>query len=390
MTALVTCGDGYLGEIGPFDVPVPWWPEVELICAHLESVLGGPVVVLRLLRAEGGESPRGGHVTYHAEFLGERAGGPIPKELAEGHPRRSAWATAQGVRDALDWTDAALSTAGRPRTGPAIQVKTWNLAGLWRIPTAGGPVWLKITSAFASDEGSVIQAFAAVDPTLVPVIVAVDPANHRVLMEQVPGEDCWSAPAEVIGDTVARFAAAQTAVVAPAGLRRRAPKDLAGEVAALLDGEAGRQLSADELRDAWDLVSGLPALVADLDACGLPETVVHGDFHTGNWRAEAGKPAVALDFADACLGHPVVDGLRPRLMMPVERWAETTRPWVEAWRRLVPGSDPAHALTLGEPIQHLTCAVVYQEFLDGIEPSERVYHEGDPASVIRAAVSTRP
>ena len=34
----------------------------------------------------------------------------------------------------------------------------------------------------------------------------------------------------------------------------------------------------------------------------------------------------------------------------------------------------------------LTYAVRYQEFLDGIEPSEQVYHRGDPAAAIRAAL----
>jgi hypothetical protein len=31
--------------------------------------------------------------------------------------------------------------------------------------------------------------------------------------------------------------------------------------------------------------------------------------------------------------------------------------------------------------------VRYQEFLDGIEPSERVYHLGDPAASIRHALA---
>jgi hypothetical protein len=248
--------------------------------------------------------------------------------------------------------------------------------------------WLKITPSFGTDEGAVIQAFAAVDPTLVPGIVAADPANNRVLMEHVPGEDCWSAPPDMIRDAVTRFAAAQTAVVPPPGLPRRALKDLAGEVAALLDGEAGREMSAGELGMAWDLVAALPGLVAELDACGLPETVVHGDFHSGNWRAEPGGLPVIVDFADAHLGHPVPDGLRPRHGMAPDRWAAATDAWVTAWRRLMPGSDPARALEVGEPIQNLLYAVRYQEFLDGIEPSERVYHEGDPAAVIRAALAT--
>ncbi|WP_393086788.1 hypothetical protein [Streptomyces sp. LN704] len=52
----------------------------------------------------------------------------------------------------------------------------------------------------------------------------------------------------------------------------------------------------------------------------------------------------------------------------------------------MPASDPARALVLAEPLALLTYAVRYQEFLDGIEPSERVYHEGDPADAIRAAL----
>lgn len=41
-----------------------------------------------------------------------------------------------------------------------------------------------------------------------------------------------------------------------------------------------------------------------------------------------------------------------------------------------------------EPLAHLAYAVRYQEFLDNIEPSERVYHLGDPAAVIRHALAS--
>lgn len=54
---------------------------------------------------------------------------------------------------------------------------------------------------------------------------------------------------------------------------------------------------------------------------------------------------------------------------------------------MLPAADPRRALTVGEPLAHLLYAVRYQEFLDNTEPSERVYHEGDPAAEIRAALS---
>ena len=28
-----------------------------------------------------------------------------------------------------------------------------------------------------------------------------------------------------------------------------------------------------------------------LKDCGLPDTIVHGDFHPGNWRSDGGPPA---------------------------------------------------------------------------------------------------
>ena len=62
--------------------------------------------------------------------------------------------------------------------------------------------------------------------------------------------------------------------------------------------------------------------------------------------------------------------------------------WIDAWASRLPGCDPAGALSIAEPLAHLAYAVRYQEFLDGIEPSERIYHLGDPAAAIRAALRT--
>ena len=61
--------------------------------------------------------------------------------------------------------------------------------------------------------------------------------------------------------------------------------------------------------------------------------------------------------------------------------------WVEAWRTARPDSDPDRALVVAEPLAHLYYALRYQEFLDGIEKSERIYHLGDPASCVRAALA---
>ncbi|MFH8467941.1 phosphotransferase [Streptomyces sp. NPDC017991] len=119
--------------------------------------------------------------------------------------------------------------------------------------------------------------------------------------------------------------------------------------------------------------------------CGLPDTVVHGDFHPGNWRADEGPPVV-VDFADAHWGNPVLDGLRLCSFLPEPVRASVARAWAEAWRERVPDSDPARAPAVAEPLAPLAPAVRHPEFLDGVEPSERAYHQGDPASASREAV----
>src|SRR4051812_1038041 len=54
VSAVVTVDGALLGAVGPFAVEVPWWSEVEAVVARLRRTLGVPLVVLRLLRVDGG------------------------------------------------------------------------------------------------------------------------------------------------------------------------------------------------------------------------------------------------------------------------------------------------------------------------------------------------
>lgn len=448
----MSAGDEMLGAIGPFPVDIPWWSEAAPVVDRLEKLLGVPVLVLRLLAVDGGEGGRDGHVTYHVEALGRPASGVLERRPAGPGPLdgeevlRSSWARSAGLRELLGWAGETLAAAGRPMTGPVEQRRTWNLSGLFRLPTARGPVWLKATPRFAADETAVIAAFARVDPGMVPVVLGA--GERRVLMEHVPGVDCWQPSARTLGAAMRRIVTAQAALAdrgpagvldgsspwartdhpdrpdgtdsadgmnppngtalprpgdgtppsgagdrrpAPSGVadRRPAPSGVADRratrlvdaVHALLDGPVRKELTAQELLATRELTRRWDAL-AD---CGLPDTLVHGDFHPGNWRSDGGPPVV-VDFADAHWGHPVLDGLRVHHFLHGPVRATAARAWVDAWKACRPASDPARALVLAEPLAQLAYAVRYQEFLDGIETSERVYHEGDPVDAIRAAL----
>jgi hypothetical protein len=114
---------------------------------------------------------------------------------------------------------------------------------------------------------------------------------------------------------------------------------------------------------------------------GLPDTLTHGDFHPGNWRASG----EVIDWSDACWGHPALDACRVIEYSPELRDV-ISRVWSEAWLAHRPASEPLEALDAARRASHLHNAVKYQEFLDNIESSERIYHEGDPQDELRAVL----
>jgi aminoglycoside phosphotransferase (APT) family kinase protein len=126
---------------------------------------------------------------------------------------------------------------------------------------------------------------------------------------------------------------------------------------------------------------------AALAACGLPDALVHGDFHSGNLRGRLGEPLTVLDWTDTCIGPPLIDEvmfLDGRSTADAQLLREA---WVGAWRRHVRGCDPERAAKFVEPVAALHFAVVYQRIRDAIEPDEWAYHADDAALWLRRAAS---
>jgi Ser/Thr protein kinase RdoA (MazF antagonist) len=148
----------------------------------------------------------------------------------------------------------------------------------------------------------------------------------------------------------------------------------------------GSALELPEHRSLEALVAGLSARVTAIEECGVPEALVHGDFHPGN---VAGRPGdyVILDWGDSFLGHPLIDELAfVERLSPSGQTA--AREWfVTAWKRIAPGSDPARAAHLLEPLVTLLAAVMYADFCAHIEPDERIYHSADVGRMLRQAAA---
>lgn len=383
-----------IGALAPFDLATPlsayriiqWWPEVAQVVARARDLHGVEVTVLRLIQVQPDPtdpSGMGGSVAYAVETAK-----PPPDLLPWSgsiteDPKRAAWARPGGPALDLTWADAMLHSLGRRRSGPAEQIKTWNLSSIWRIPTPDGDTWLKAVPSFFAHEGAVI---GAIGPPFVPVLLGTEPG--RALLGDVPGENRFGAPRELMLEMVAFLVKLQTKWMdrLPELFSLGAPDlraDQLGPALAHLVARCGNQIGLKERRALDRLISGLADRWTEIDSCGLPPTLVHGDFHPGNFRGEAGS-LVLMDWGDSFIGHPLFD-----MTAMLEHAGDSRQPvrqaWLQAWAEAIPGSEPAHAAELLAPVALLRNALVYRSFLDQIEASEHPYHAADVTKWLAAA-----
>lgn len=389
---LVDAAGRVLGALPPFEVEPPWWQEVAAVVAGARARYAIEITVLRLLEAQRPRPP-GGDVTYLAQVAAAPstpALTPLGRESAtalQPHDRRAAYAEVGGPDADLAWARGALAAVGRELVA-ATQIRTWNLSSIWRLELADNSLaWLKVVPAFMLTEGALLLAL---DPAPVAGVVAHD--ARRTLLEHVPGEDLYEASLAARVAMVEKLVALQAreATRLEPLLALGVPDWRAPRLAAAIEGvvrRVGGELDAAALVGLRRWVAGIPDRFEQLAACGIPDTLVHGDFHGGNVRGASDTTELTLvDFADAAIGHPLLDAWVLINTSPEHMRVGVTSAFARAWRERLPDSDPARALALLEPLGHLRQAAVYLQMLDAIEPSERPYHADDPLICLQRAV----
>jgi aminoglycoside phosphotransferase (APT) family kinase protein len=320
-------------------------------------------------------------VTYLAEVadvVAPAAAEPCAVVLDE-QPLRNGYAKVGGPAADLAWARGVLSEHGLAHAGSPMQIKTWNLSSLWRIPIADGNAWLKVVPSFFGHEAALIQAMAR-EPG-VPRVLGFDVG--RLLMAEIPGQDLFQASIEQRLSMIELLVRLQRAWAGRAdsllalGLPDRRAHQLAPAIAWALE-RTRQQLDAADVCVLAGFVAELSQRFADVDACGLPDTLVHGDFHSGNVRGGSGRLTL-LDWADASVGQPLLDCSAFLERAPLHMRAPLRAHWQNVWRAALPGSDPERAWQLLQPIAAARQAVIYLEFLEHIEPAEQAYHRHDPA-----------
>jgi Ser/Thr protein kinase RdoA (MazF antagonist) len=379
---LVDRDGAVIGQLPEVLAGSQWWPEVASVVRAVRERFGIDVTILRLLSSPPA-GMRGGHVKYLAEVASHVECAPSDVVLDE-QPLRARYARVGGPAEDLDWACTVLAGHGLSLASPPMQMKTWNLSSLWRLPLErGDDAWLKAVPRFFRHEGALIDALGPNAP--VPRLYGFEPG--RLVMRYIPGADLWEATlSQRLAMLDALTALQETCAPRVADLLALGVADwrataLRTAIESVFE-RTRHELTPHEARVVAAFVEGLDARFSALDACGLPDSLVHGDYHPGNVRGRDLELTI-LDWGDAGVGHPLLDGPAFMERASAEMAPELRERWLANWRKARPGSDPARAWDVIAPITAARRAVVYRGFLDNIEPAEYPYHRTDPRDCLQ-------
>jgi hypothetical protein len=289
------------------------------------------------------------------------------------HPLRAEWAKPGWFRDAAAWIEVTLEGLGYPVAGRVEQVRHWNISSIARVPTVRGDIWFKAVPPFFAHEGALMRVLSE-SSNRVPKVVAADPSRGWILME------AYSEPH--LTDVVRMADALQVLAGLQRDWVRRTDKliaiDCPDRRLETLPADAVRLLQRRDVRGRIDparvgelnaALDDLPSLCAALVSFGVPETLMHGDFHRGN-VATSGGLTILVDWTDGCVGHPFFD-LATALPDGGEDRQTLLSTYLEAWTELASIAQLHDAFAIADCLACLHHAVSYQRIVDGIEPGER-------------------
>lgn len=237
------------------------------------------------------------------------------------NPSQLLWQDLEWRKEVKEWIHAQAQRHGILITGEIEQPHLYAWSTVWHIPTDQGTLFFKATAHETIHEAALTQSLARWFPDCMPELIAVDAGRGWMLMrdggEQLrlsirPTKDL--APWKPV---IKRYAEVQTGLADHVTelLSLRVPDHrlsvlpalfsqlIADESSFMIDQEKG--LTSAEWQQVKDKASGVEQICARLAACGIPESLNHGDFHDGNVLVRHGR-ITFFDWGDADVTHPFV------------------------------------------------------------------------------------
>lgn len=310
------------------------------------------------------------------------------------------WLDPAWQAEALRWAEQTLAEQGRRTDGPVEQphVRPWSTA--FRIPTNGGPAWLKANGPGSAHEGPLLEVLRArgAAHVLLPLAVHRDHPwmlfhdGGPTLRQTRPAGDgdhdmaAWERILREYAE-LQRSLESDDAVAAmfAAGTPDGRPAALPGELARLLDDERPwARLSPEEREEGVvarrRLREALPeviSLAVDLDAFGVRASVQHDDFHGGNILVGPAGDRF-FDWGDALVAHPFAtltttfNSIAHKTGLPHDdpAFARLEAAYLEAWTDAAPMPALRRTAALARVLGCIGRALAWERALSDLADNE--------------------
>lgn len=320
--------------------------------------------------------------------LGERADlvrDWLARRAAGADATKPAWLRPDWYKRATRWTDGVLAGQGARRTGAPTQEKLWSMSCVLRADTDRGAHYLKAVLPRLTLEPDVVDYLAVRWPDRLPRIVGRSRADGWWLSSDFGGVPAQDLPAPERKGCLGALAEMQRALVdrttdltalgcptwAPADLARRVPELLARhDVWGTPDRPLGgfRTLDAEEARRWLALGGWLEDQCEALEALGIPLSLVHGDFHTGNAVRTADGEFLLYDWSFASVSHPFFDLASWLHGATDEEAAEAVGEYLGHWGDALGPDDLTLAWRTAKPVSALMEILKFLDLWDTVGP----------------------
>lgn len=241
---------------------------------------------------------------------------------------RTPWYERGWFAQAMAWADAALAANGLARQGLPGQHRSWGLSHVVRLETDGGTVYFKAAAfdgaaaltgdgkpqgILFSNEAALLAGLTGRFPDLLPRLLAFDPDRVWLLLPEFgPMLDdstdvaIWEAALRLHARHQRAYVGKEADLADFGCLSRPLDRLRVQFDALLLDDDVLAFLEPPDRARLHAIAEVARASIVEAAACGIPDTLVHGDLHAGNVAIGDGKP-IFFDWTDASIGHPFLD-----------------------------------------------------------------------------------
>ena len=293
---------------------------------------------------------------------------------------------------------------GVPERVERVGHRPWS--AVWRVTASGGTSYAKQNCPGQAHEARLLGLLATHAPEYVVPVLAAGPADDLLLTADLGPtlDENGAVDVAVWCGIVAASAALQRRVAdVDLGLTVLAPADAAtyvadaaGRLSALPPGDPRRLEPATAGRLEL-LLQRIDDWAEEVDALGLPTTLVHNDLHAGNVVTLDGALRF-FDFGDAVAGDPLANLLVPLLaaadalaLPPADAGlARIVDAALEVWSDLAPMTELRAALPAALQLARIARVESWRRCVATMLPAEQAEYGGAPAGWLASLLDPPP